>query len=171
MTKPYEPTPEERAAVEAMLARKKELPVAPRVKVSQRAGGVLELAFEHKDLKTADALLMGATGTVYGSFFDGLLRQLGNATAQDGKVSEGDLNFMLAVIKGIEPQDQVESMLAAGLCIHRPKVFEKGERKTEAYLYVLKSRFDELGYPCKLALDYDLKEGRFKSADYKMAYE
>ncbi len=53
----------------------------------------------------------------------------------------------------------------------RPKVFEKGERKTEAYLYVLKSRFDELGYPCKLALDYDLKEGRFKAADYKMPYE
>ena len=113
VTKPYEPTPEERAAVEAMLARKKELPVAPRMKVSQRAGGVLELAFEHKDLKTADALLMGAVGTVDGSFFDGLLRQLGNATARDGKVSEGDLTFMFAVIKGIEPKDQVESMLAA----------------------------------------------------------
>jgi hypothetical protein len=63
VTKPYEPTPEERAAVEAMLARKKELPVAPSVKVSQRAGGVLELGFEHKDLKTADALLMGAVTT------------------------------------------------------------------------------------------------------------
>ncbi len=113
VTKTYEPTPEERAAVEAMLARKKELPVAPRVKVSQRAGGVLELGFEHKDLKTADALLMGAVGTVYGSFFNGLLRQLGNATARDGKVSEGDLTFMFAVIKGIEPKDQVESMLAA----------------------------------------------------------
>ena len=113
VAKPYEPTPEERDAVQAYLARKRELPVAPRAKVSQRAGGVLELAFEHKDVKTAEALLMGATGTVYGSFFDGLLRQLGNATIQDGKVSEGDLNFMLAVIKGIEPQDQVESMLAA----------------------------------------------------------
>ena len=113
LAKPYEPTPEEHAAVEAMLARKKELPVAPHVKVSHKEGGVLELAFEHKDLKTAETLLMGATGTVYESFFDGLLRQLGNAAMQDGKVSEGDLNFMLAVIKGIEPQDQVESMLAA----------------------------------------------------------
>jgi len=55
-----------------------------------------------------------------------------------------------------------------GLCVHRPKVFEKGERKTEAYLYVLKSRFDELGYPCRLAMNYDLKEGRFKSADYRL---
>ena len=112
-TKTYEPTPEEHAAVEVMLARKKELPVAPHVKVSHKGGEVLVLAYEHKDLKTAEALLMGATGTVYESFFDGLLRQLANATIQDGKVSEGDLNFMLAVIKGIEPQDQIESMLAA----------------------------------------------------------
>ncbi len=50
-------------------------------------------------------------------------------------------------------------------------MFEGGERKTEASLFVLKSRFDECGYPCKLALDYDLSEGRFKAADYKMAYE
>lgn len=55
-----------------------------------------------------------------------------------------------------------------GLCVHRPKVFEKGERKTEAHLYVLKSRFDELGYPCRLAMNYDLKEGRFKSIDYRL---
>ena len=113
VAKTYEPTPEERAAVEAMAARKKKLPVTPRAKVSQQEGGVLTLTYEHNDPKTAEALLMGATGTVYESFFDGLLRQLANATIQDGKVSEGDLNFMLAVIKGIEPQDQVESMLAA----------------------------------------------------------
>jgi twinkle protein len=52
--------------------------------------------------------------------------------------------------------------------VHRPKVFENGERKTEADLYVLKSRFDELGYPCRLAMNYDLKEGRFKSIDYRV---
>ncbi len=57
------------------------------------------------------------------------------------------------------------------MSIYRPQVFEGGERKTEASLFVLKSRFDECGYPCKLALDYDLTEGRFKAADYKTAYE
>ena len=50
-----------------------------------------------------------------------------------------------------------------GLCVHRPKVFENGERKTEADLWVLKSRFDECGYSCKLPVDYDLSEGRFKA--------
>ena len=113
VAKTYEPTPEERAAVEVLLSRKKELPVAPRVRVSQQEGAVLTLGWEHNDRKTAEALIMGAVGTVYGGFFDGLLRQLVNASAKDGEINEGDLNFMLDVIKGIEPQDQVESMLAA----------------------------------------------------------
>jgi twinkle protein len=58
-----------------------------------------------------------------------------------------------------------------GLCVYRPKVFEKGVRMTEAEIVVLKSRFDELGHPCRLALDYSITEGRFKAVDYKMAYE
>ena len=113
VAKPYEPTPEEQVVVEAMAARKKELPVTPLVRVYQQEGAVLSLGWEHNDRKTAEALIMGAVGTVYGGFFDGLLRQLVNASAKDGEINEGDLNFMLDVIKGIEPQDQVESMLAA----------------------------------------------------------
>jgi len=50
-------------------------------------------------------------------------------------------------------------------------VFEDGERKTEADLWVLKSRFEECGYPCRLTIDYDLAEGRFKATDYRMSYE
>ena len=36
---------------------------------------------------------------------------------------------------------------------------------------MLKSRYDELGYPCKLKIDYDLNEGRFKATDYLRPYE
>jgi hypothetical protein len=38
------------------------------------------------------------------------MSQLINAS---GKTSETDANFLLSVIKGIEPRDQVEAMLAA----------------------------------------------------------
>ncbi len=55
--------------------------------------------------------------------------------------------------------------------MHRPEVFKDGERQTEANLYVLKCRYDELGYPCRPAMDYELNKGRFRSADYKMPYE
>ena len=117
VAKTYEPTPEERAAVEVMLARTKELPVAPRVRVSQQEGGALKLVYEHNDLKTANALLKSAVGTVYEGFFDGLLAQLINATVKNGEINELDLNFMLDVIKGIGPKDQVESMLAAQMAV------------------------------------------------------
>lgn len=43
-----------------------------------------------------------------------------------------------------------------GFSIHRPVVFD-GQRRTEANFYVLKARFKELGYPCKLEVNYDLR--------------
>lgn len=52
-----------------------------------------------------------------------------------------------------------------GLSIYRPKVFDNGERKTEAQLFHLKRRFEELGYECRLDIDYDLSSGRFRSTD------
>ena len=58
-----------------------------------------------------------------------------------------------------------------GLCVHRPVMFKDGERQTGAKLFVLKARYDELGYPCELELNYDLTEGRFKAVDYRMSYE
>ncbi len=112
VTKPYEPTPEERAAVEAMLARKKELPVAPRMKVTEKKG-VSQISPDHPDLAVGHILLMEALGTVELDFLDGLLGQLANAGTQGRVVDERGLNFMLAVVKGVEPKDQVETMLAA----------------------------------------------------------
>lgn len=53
-----------------------------------------------------------------------------------------------------------------GLSVHRPNLIKDGERQTEANLWVLKTRFEELGRPCKLALNYDLAEARYKSLDY-----
>ena len=46
-------------------------------------------------------------------FLEGLGRQVMSATTSGGELSEEDANFVLSVIEGIEPQDQVETMLAA----------------------------------------------------------
>jgi twinkle protein len=54
-----------------------------------------------------------------------------------------------------------------GFAIHRPKVFDDGQRQTRSELFHLKARFEELGYPCKLSLDYSLSTGRFISTDYE----
>ena len=54
-----------------------------------------------------------------------------------------------------------------GVCVHRPKMFEDGQRKTDCHLWVLKARYEELGYPCKLSLDFRLNEGRYVATDYE----
>jgi hypothetical protein len=58
-------------------------------------------------------ILMGALGTTDADFTDGLLGQLANVGTQGRAVDERGINFLLAVIKGVEPKDQVEAMLAA----------------------------------------------------------
>ena len=112
VTKPYEPTPEEQVIVEAMAARIKEWAVTPRVKVSEK-GGVVQLLPDHPDFAVGHILLMEALGTTELDFLNGLLGQLASAGSRGKSVDESGLNFMLSVVKGIEPKDQVETMLAA----------------------------------------------------------
>jgi twinkle protein len=63
-----------------------------------------------------------------------------------------------------------ENMVDQGFVVHRPEIFDGTNRKTEAHLYHRKARFEELGHPCKLNLDFKLSEGRYVSADYAMGY-
>ena len=59
-----------------------------------------------------------------------------------------------------------ENAVDQGFVIHRPEVFDGTNRKTEAILYYRKTRFEELGHPCKLMLDFDLQKGAYRSTDY-----
>jgi twinkle protein len=56
-----------------------------------------------------------------------------------------------------------------GFVIHRPEIFDGRNQKTEAVLYQKKARFEELGYECKLGLNYEIKRGRYVSTDYDSA--
>ena len=72
-----------------------------------------EIAVDHREPALGQALLMEAIGTTEPDFLDGLLGQLANAGTKGRVVDEHGLNFMLAVVKGVEPKDQLEAMLAA----------------------------------------------------------
>ena len=108
----YQPTACEQAALDKFAARRAADPPAPRMKVFND-GKVPELSPDHPDKPLADALLMEALGTVSTDFVHGLVNQLANAGSQGRKIDEAGLNFMLSVIKGIKPKDQLEAMLAA----------------------------------------------------------
>jgi hypothetical protein len=82
----------------------------PRLLVSKTEKG-LSITSEHRDEVAGGALLMEAIATADLDFYTGFVNQL--ATAGGGEVDEKRLNFMLAVVKGIKPRDQMEAMLAA----------------------------------------------------------
>jgi twinkle protein len=70
---------------------------------------------------------------------------------------------MLEDIAGAKHWD---NLCDQGFTVHRPKLFEGGVAKTETQLFHRKARFDELGHPCQMMLDFDKKTGKFKSVDY-----
>jgi twinkle protein len=73
-----------------------------------------------------------------------------------------------ASLEDISGSKHWDNMVDQGFVVHRPEIFDGTNRKTEAVLYHRKARFEELGYPCKLALDYQISRGRYVSTDYAM---
>src|ERR1700722_803877 len=104
----YEPTEQELAAIVTYQGRVRH----PRVKICN--DGVLpKIKSEHPDEVIGIAMLGEALGTGDLDFLYGLLNQLGNAGSKGGELDENGINFMLSVIAGIKPRDQIEAMLAA----------------------------------------------------------
>ena len=104
-----ERTPREVAALAKFAARNAE--GAPRLKAI-KDGDRSRLAPDHPDETVGHLLLMEALGTTDFDFYHALLGQFANVGSQGRNVDEGGTNFMLAVVKGIQPRDQIEAMLA-----------------------------------------------------------
>lgn len=81
---------------------------------------------------------------------------------------EGNRRGTAPMLEDIAGAKHWDNLVDQGFTVHRPKLYERGERKTEAVLYHRKTRFQELGYPCKLGVDYLVKSGRFRSVDYEV---
>ena len=92
------------------------LPVSPLVKVKNN-GDEQILAPAHPDPIVGNMLLKDATGGSDFMFRDGILYQLARSASKDGKVDEGQLNFMLSVVRSTKPKDQLEAMLAAQMAV------------------------------------------------------
>jgi hypothetical protein len=111
----YQPKAEEMEAFKSHLG-KREKQAWPRMKVDGARDQTV-LSYDHPDSAIGQILLMEAIGTADYDFFSGLLHQLGNGSARGGQVDERLLNFMLSVIRGIKPRDQIEIMLAAQMAV------------------------------------------------------
>ena len=107
VVKPYVPTLADAEAFKAYMAAREK--AAPRLKVAPGA----PITVDHQNKALGQIALMKAIGSTDDDFVKGLLKQLASAGSQGQKPDEGGINFMLSVVKGIEPRDQIEAMLAA----------------------------------------------------------
>jgi hypothetical protein len=108
--KPYQPTAADTEALKAYKAAQAKK--GPRLKVAVTGKDAVEIEVDHPDIAVGSVALMRALGTTDFDFYSGLIGQLVNAS-KEKEASESGTNFMLSVIKGIEPRDQIEAMLAA----------------------------------------------------------
>src|SRR5262245_26064376 len=105
----YQRTSQEQIAIDKYLARKADS--GPRLKVVNKNNKNAEFSPDHPDKEVGLALLMEAFGTADADFLVGLLGQLASVDTLESYDERG-LNFMLSLVKGVNPRDQVEAMLA-----------------------------------------------------------
>jgi hypothetical protein len=84
----------------------------PRLKL-QAEGATAKFSVDHPDEAVGILALMRAIGTTDLDFYAGLMGHFANASRGQNALSHNGTNFMLSVVKGIEPRDQIEAMLAA----------------------------------------------------------
>jgi hypothetical protein len=128
VAEPYTPTLQEQAAVQEFLARKNGKTATPRIKVVQQADGSPEFRPDHPDEPLGWRLLSRAFGTTDNAFLAGLINQLIDVGSQARGMDPGMLNFMVSIIEGAEPRDQIEAMLAAQMAVVQLATMKIGRR-------------------------------------------
>ena len=73
----------------------------------------MNISADHPEPKIGHTLLADALGTGDYEFAGGLLTQLTDASRSGKIATEQELNFMLSVVRGINPRDETEALLAA----------------------------------------------------------
>lgn len=93
---------------EAMLARE----TAPSMEL-RFEDGVLHIGLDCKDVGFGTLLQMADIGTIDGDFRKGLVGQIACLGSHKRRVDSDNSNFVMAVVRSVEPRDELEALLAA----------------------------------------------------------
>ena len=119
---PYEATPQEKAAIERFRERRRQKMPTPRFKVEYE-GNTLSLAVDHPEEICGHVALADMLATGDSTFSANILEQLANVARQGPKLAAKDLNYALAAVRAIDPQDPTEVLLAVQMvAIHNATI-------------------------------------------------
>ncbi|PVH27931.1 hypothetical protein [Pararhodobacter oceanensis] len=91
----------------------------PSMRVRETDTGISS-TFTHNDDTTARLLLMADLGTCDPDFMAGILSQVAIIGAHGAKLNDTNSNFLLSVVRGVQPRDELEAMLAVQMgAIHQ----------------------------------------------------
>jgi hypothetical protein len=113
-TSDCEPTAKELADYREFVAQAR---AAAGLKLKTSDQDRLVIAIDHTDPVVGTKLLMDAIGTNDPDFLRGLMSQLVAVNDDRGEPNDRRLNFMLSLIKGLEPRGQLGAMLAAHMAV------------------------------------------------------
>jgi hypothetical protein len=106
----------DRQMISRFKARAKSQSSAPKLKVERKEGKNVTLSYDGKDQVVTAIALMEAFGTTSPHFQNHMMCELLDAACirNNGSIlSQDDVNAVVAAMHGINPQDEVEAMLAS----------------------------------------------------------
>lgn len=104
-------TKPQKAKVEKVALRSRARADGPEMRVQMKEGTVV-ISYAHDEPDLAAILLMGDLATCDPHFFAHVSGQIATIGAQVRKVDEGASNFLLSVVRAVQPRDELESLLA-----------------------------------------------------------
>lgn len=130
----YTPTPEDKALVRRHRERRKRSGQVPKVRIDHQASGPAKLEVDHRDGFVGATALSEAFGTAEWAFASDQLNKLVNAihTDRSAALSEAAVNGALAALSGIEPEDEVEALLATQMVATNHAAMELIRRAVQA---------------------------------------
>lgn len=91
----------------------------PPMKLAMK-DSVLQVNFTHAEPELAHILMMADLGTCDANFLAGIQCQVATIGSHGRKLNETASNFILSVVRGIQPRDELEAMLAVQMgAIHQ----------------------------------------------------
>jgi hypothetical protein len=101
----------EAAAVAAFAARRERVAPIASPQIETRSG-LPQFSFDHASQAVAHALIANALGTGNAGLALGILAQLTDVSRTGTEAKAAELDFMLRLVQGIGPQDEIEPLLA-----------------------------------------------------------